>query len=270
QGIANVVVAAASIEVHRRKRRAKSDHRDAAQLVSMLVRSHAGEIKALLANQGIALATVTARFPEERAGRRRWDGAARGADLRPRLLREFARWQRADQPVQELENERRPRVRRADTPHVGQVRRLLDLAGIGLSGSWLLVVELFGWRKFRKRRQVGAIVGLTPTPYQSGASSREQGISKAGTKQVRRLLVELAWAWRRWQPTSALRQWYQRRFADQGRRARQVGIVALARRLLIARWRYLEHGEVPEGARLVSGRAKVNAKAMAGGKETAA
>jgi transposase len=307
QGIDSVVVDSASIEVNRRKRRAKSDHLDAAKLVSMLLRYQAGEakvwsvvtvpdvadedrrhlhrelievqdertghvnrIKAFLAGQGIALATVTGDFPEELTGLRRWDGSELGADLRQRLLREFARWQLADRHVKGLENERRQRVRREDTPHVDPVRCLLNVAGVGLSGSWLLVFELFGWRKFRNRRQVGAIVGLTPTPYQSGESSREQGISKAGNKQVRRLMVELAWAWLRWQPDSALSQWYQRRFAGHGRRARKVGIVALARQLLIALWRYLEYGEVPAGARLVSWRAKVNAKATGAGKGTAA
>jgi transposase len=169
-----------------------------------------------------------------------------------------------------LENERKQRIRRDDTPHVEQVRQLVNLAGIGLSGSWLLVYELFGWRKFSNRRQVGAIVGLTPTPYQSGDDSREQGIRKAGSKVLRRMLVELAWGWLRWQPDSELSRWYQRRFAANGKRARKVGAVALARKLLVALWRYVDQGEVPAGARLTSWRAKVNAKATAGGKDTAA
>jgi transposase len=307
QGIANVIVDSASIEVNRRKRRAKSDHLDAAKLVSMLLRYHAGEkkvwsvlrvpevadedrrhlhreliavqdertehvnrIKGLLAGQGIALPTVTAKFPEELKRLRCWDGSELGAELRQRLLREFARWQLAEQHVKELENERKARIRRDDTPQVERVRGLLDLAGIGLSGSWLLVYELFGWRKFANRRQVGAIVGLTPTPYQSGDDSREQGISKAGNKVLRRMMVELAWGWLRWQPSSQLSRWYERRFAGNGKRARKIGIVALARRLLIALWRYVEHGEVPAGARLTSWRAKVNARASGAGKGTAA
>jgi transposase len=307
QGIAHVIVDSASIEVNRRKRRAKSDHLDAAKLVSMLLRYHAGEkkvwsvlrvpevadedrrhlhreliavqdertehvnrIKGLLAGQGIALPTVTAKFPEELKRLRCWDGSELGAELRQRLLREFARWQLAEQHVKELENERKARIRRDDTPQVERVRGLLDLAGIGLSGSWLLVYELFGWRKFANRRQVGAIVGLTPTPYQSGDDSREQGISKAGNKVLRRMMVELAWGWLRWQPSSQLSRWYERRFAGNGKRARKIGIVALARRLLIALWRYVEHGEVPAGARLTSWRAKVNARASGAGKGTAA
>jgi transposase len=185
-------------------------------------------------------------------------------------LREFARWQLADQHVKQLENERKQRIRRDDTPHVDQVRCLLDLAGIGLSGSWLLVFELFAWRQFTNRRQLGAIVGLTPTPYQSGDSSREQGISKAGNKLLRRMLVELAWQWLRWQPHSALSRWYERRFAYHGKRARKIGVVALARKLLIALWRYLEQGELPPGARLASWRAKVSAKASGSGPGQAA
>ena len=307
QGIANVIVDSASIEVNRRKRRAKSDHLDAAKLVSMLVRYHAGEtkvwsvvrvpetadedrrhlhreliavqdertehvnrIKGLLAGQGIALPSVRAEFPEELKRLRCWDGSELGADLRQRLLREFARWQLADRHVKELEQERKKRIRSDQTPHVDEVRSLLELAGIALSGSWLLVFELFGWRKFTNRRQVGAIVGLTPTPYQSGDSSREQGISKAGNRAVRRMMVELAWGWLRWQPDSELTRWYSRRFADHGKRARKVGVVALARKLLIALWRFVEQGEAPAGARLTSWRAKVNAKATGAGKRCVA
>jgi transposase len=244
QGIANVIVDSASIEVNRRKRRAKSDHLDAAKLVSMLVRYHAGEakvwsvvrvpqaadedrrhlqreliavqdertehvnrLKGFLAGQGIALAAVTAAFPEELGQLRCWDGSELGADLRQRLLREFARWQLADTQVKELENERKQRIRRDDTPQVQRVRGLLELAGIGRSGSWLLVYELFAWRQLANRRQVGAIVGLTPTPYQSGNDHREQGISKAGSKVRRRMMVELAWGWLRWQPDSELSRW---------------------------------------------------------------
>ena len=120
---------------------------------------------------------------------------------------------------------------------------------------------MFGWRHFHNRRQVGAIVGLTPTPFQSGNSRREQGIRKAGNVPVRRMMVELAWGWLRWQPESALSGWYERRFAHNGARARKVGIVALARKLLVALWRYLERGEIPAGARLVSWKVKVNREA---------
>ena len=110
--------------------------------------------------------------------------------------------------------------------------------------------ELLGWRRFRNRRELAASVGLVPSPYNSGDSEREQGISKAGNGRLRALLVELAWSWLRYQSESALAQWYGRRFAHGGKRLRRIGIVALARRLLIALWRYVEHGVIPEGAKL--------------------
>lgn len=294
RGIDNRVVDSSSIEVNRRSRRAKSDRLDAGKLVAMLLRYHGGEskvwsvcripevadedrrrlhrelielkdertrhinrLKGLLANHGIGLAAVDAAFPETLAGLRLWDGSELGADLKAQLLREHARWQFVDRQVRDLEGERNKRIRRDDTPQVDQVRRLLELKGVGLNGAWLLVYELFGWRRIGNRKELGAMVGLTPTAYQSGSSSHEQGISRAGNRRVRRLLVELAWCWLRWQPASELTLWYQRRFGV-GQRARKVGIVAVARKLLIALWRWLEHGEVPAGAKLCPWRPKVN------------
>lgn len=137
------------------------------------------------------------------------------------------------------------------------MRRLLELKGVGLNGAWLLVYELFGWRRITNRKELGAMAGLTPTAYQSGSTSHEQGISRAGNRRVRRLLVELAWCWLRWQPDSELTLWYVRRFGV-GPRARKVGIVALARKLLIALWRWLEQGALPAGARVCPWRPKVN------------
>ena len=112
-------------------------------------------------------------------------------------------------------------------------------------------MEFFSWRGFSNRRQVAGCAGLDPTPYDSGESVREQGISKAGNKRVRWLMVELAWCWLRYQPNSRLSQWFQRRFGQGGKRQRRIGIVALARRLLVALWRYLDAGVVPEGAVLM-------------------
>jgi transposase len=111
-----------------------------------------------------------------------------------------------------------------------------------------VVTHASRWREIRNGKELGSLVGLTPVPYQSGQSEREQGISKAGNKHVRGLIVELAWLWLRWQPGSALSQWYARRFGSGNKRARKVGIVALARKLLIALWRYAQRGEVPAGA----------------------
>jgi transposase len=293
RGIANVIVDSASIEVNRRKRRVKSDKLDANKLVSMLIRYHAGEskvwsvvwapsvaaedqrqlhrelqelkddqtrhsnrIKGLLAGQGLALEVVEL-LPEWLAAARLWDGSVLGADLQGRLVREYERWQFVHRQILDLSRERRRRMLCDETAHVGMVRRLLGLAGIGVNGAWLLVYEFFAWRKLQNRKQAGALVGLTGTPYQSGGSEHEQGISKAGSKRMRKMLVELAWCWLRWQPASSLSQWYARRFGTGKGPARKIGIVALARKLFIALWKYLERAEIPAGAKLVDWRSKL-------------
>ena len=133
-------------------------------------------------------------------------------------------------------------------PAVRQVRQLLALRAIGLESAWLYVMEFFSWRQFANRREVGGLAGLTPTPYQSGDLQREQGITQAGNRLVRAMAIEIAWAWLRWQPESALARWYNARFGHGSSRVRRIGIVALARKLLVELWRYLETGVVPEGA----------------------
>ena len=103
------------------------------------------------------------------------------------------------------------------------------------------------WRAFRNRREIGGLLGFAPTPYDSGASTREQGISRAGNARLQAISIQLAWNWVRWQPASALTRWYQANFGT-GKRARRIGIVAVARKLVIALWRYVTLGVVPEGA----------------------
>ena len=120
--------------------------------------------------------------------------------------------------------------------------------GIRPIGARVLATEIFGWRQIRNGRELGALVGLVPAPFQSGETAHDLGITRAGNKHVRRVMVQLAWSWLRYQPTSALAQWYQRRFGDGGRRMRRIGIVALARKLLIALWRLVEDGVIPDGA----------------------
>jgi transposase len=128
----------------------------------------------------------------------------------------------------------------------------VHLGAIGPASAWLLAMEFFGWRAFRNRRELAALAGLVGTPYNTGDSARDQGISKAGNRRVRAMIVEIAWLWLRFQPKSALSQWYRRRFGGGGLRMRRIGIVALARKLLIALWRYLEQGLIPGGARLIA------------------
>ncbi len=123
--------------------------------------------------------------------------------------------------------------------------------GIGEAGAETYARE-FSWRQFRNRRQVGGLLGLTSTPYQSGDFFRERGISRAGNRHVRGVAIDLAWLWLRFQPQSELTRWFNRRFARGGPRLRKIGIVALARKLVIALWRYADFGEIPKGALLKS------------------
>jgi transposase len=299
RGIQNRIVDSASIEVNRRQRRAKSDRLDAGKLVSMLVRYQAGEkkvwsvvrvpsvaaeddrqlhrelealkdertqyinrIKGLLASQGLA-GQVNASFCQWLREARLWDGSRVPAELQSRLRREYERWQVVDRQIKELSATRRQRIIQGESVAVEQVRALLELRGVGLNGAWLLVYELFAWREFENRRQVGGSVGLTPTPYDSGTTQHEQGISKAGNRRMRRMLVELAWCWRRWQPDNTLTRWFEARFGPGNRRSRKIGVVALARKLLIALWKYLKYGEWPEGAKRGPWQAKVGLSAKA-------
>ena len=172
--------------------------------------------------------------------------------------------------VRDAANAQERQLREGKEPYLEKVRRLMGLKAVGVRSAWVLVAELFAWRAIKNGKELGALVGLTPTPYDSGKSEREQGISKAGNKHVRGLVVELAWLWRRWQPGSTLSQWYERRFGSGNKRARKVGIVALARKLLIALWRFVEHGELPAGAQEKDWRLRVDSTARRHAKAAAA
>ena len=178
------------------------------------------------------------------------DGAPLPPELRERLLRECERLALAEQQLAALE-----KTRQASLPAPARERsdHLARLKGIGEVGASRLTLELF-WRQFHNRRELGACVGLVPQPYDSGESQVDQGISKQGNRRVRALLVEMAWSWLRYQPDSALTQWFNQRTQGTGpnRRARRIAIVAVARRLAIALWRYLKDGVIPEGAQLKS------------------
>jgi transposase len=281
QDIHNLVVDAASIEVNRRARRAKTDRLDGDKLLAMLRRYHAGErVWSVLLEptpeQEDARRThrELARLTQERvAHMNRIRSLLVLHNVRPQLIiggrdwahwwanhreqvppvlcgeieRESARLALVKQQTRILEAARRDELAEGKHPLVAQLARL---RAIGPKGAWVLVKEVFGWRRFGNRREVAGCLGLTPTPYDSGDSQIEQGISKAGNRRARTMLVELAWRWLRLQPDSLLTQWFNRRFAGNGKRMRRVGIVAMARRLAIALWRYLEHGEIPAGASL--------------------
>jgi transposase len=280
-GVANRVVDSASIEVNRRARRAKTDRLDALKLVRMLVRVCHGEHgvwsevrvptiaqeaarhvsrerTALVADQTRLMnqmqglvATYGGSWPTRRGPRwweavRAWDGALLPATVQARLARAAARLAQVQTQIREIEAEQQASVQAAAGPADPRAR-LTTLQGIGVTGASVLVDEGLVWRAFKNRRQIGGLLGFTPTPYNSGEAERDQGISGAGNRRLQAVSIQLAWNWVRWQPGSALTRWYRARFGV-GKRVRRIGIVALARKLLIALWRYATQGVVPTGA----------------------
>jgi transposase len=213
-------------------------------------------IGSLLATQGIR-DRRRSDFPRRLEGWRTWCGAPLGAALRTRLLREWDKVGLLNQQILTIRQARRTLLRETrglaeDGRTVAIVEQLLTLRGIGEHSAWMLATEIFAWRAIQNRRQLGGLSGLTGTPYRSGTMAREQGISRAGNAQVRAVMVELAWCWVKYQPDSALAQWYHARWGASGPVARKIGIVAVARRLLIDLWRYVETGVVPAGAQVKS------------------
>ncbi|MBP0639905.1 IS110 family transposase [Cupriavidus sp. AcVe19-6a] len=280
-GIVNLVVDSASIEVNRRARRAKTDRLDGDKLLSMLMRYYAGERRVWAVaripteeqEDERRLHRELSRLKQERTahsnrirsllvlhnlrvpriGGRSWNhwwndhGSQLPAGLGAEIEREVARLALVVAQVKTIETQQHKAVKTGAQPAIALLARL---GGIGVGSAWVLIKELFGWRHFHNRREVAGCLGLAPTPYSSGESQLEQGISKAGNKRSRWIMIELAWTWLRYQPTSKLTQWFNERFAPGSKRMRRVGIVALARRLAIALWRYLEYGEIPPGASL--------------------
>lgn len=279
-GYRNVVIDPTSLRVDRRKRQAKTDRLDAEKMVAELVRHHRGEkvwrvvrvpsvadedarqrhrerevlkkqrvalgnrIRGLLQTQGTPKPGGVVDVKELR----RWDGEALPPQLAAQIERLQERLQVATRQLQEIEKEMKTEAAAGTNRASEQARRLAELRSVSARTGLVLATEIFSWRQIENRRQLGALVGLVGTPYDSGGSQREQGISKAGNPRLRALLIELAWLWLRYQPESALSRWYQNRFSNGPKRTRRIGIVALARKLLIAFWRYLEHGVVPDGA----------------------
>ena len=191
-------------------------------------------MRGLLKTQGISWAGPILKQSAEALGELRdWEGVELGAGIQARIRIQIELFHQVGQPIGALEKQRREQVRQGEGKKLDQIRLLESLKGVGIKGAWTLVMEAFGWREFRNRRQVGACLGMTPCPYQSGSSHREQGISKAGNRWCRDVLGELAWTWVQYQPNSELTLWFEQRFAQAGPRARKVGIVALGRKLVI-------------------------------------
>ena len=279
-GLRNRVVDSASIEVNRRARRAKTDRLDALKLVRMLVRVCYGERRVWsevrvptvadeagrqvsrertaltqeqtrLVNQMRGwLATWGGRLPARRRGSwwttvRDWAGAALPTDVQGRLARAAGRLALIQEQIAALEAQQQAAVTAAGP--TSALRQLVRLKGVAATSASVLVDEGLVWRAFRNRRQIGGLLGFAPTPYDSGESEHEQGISRAGNARLQSISIQLAWNWVRWQPQSALTQWYRAHFG-RGQRARRIGIVAVARQLVIALWRYVTTGVLPKGA----------------------
>ncbi len=221
-------------------------HREDEYLLKQRTRV-SNRIKGLLVAQGVVELSLRGDFVAGLEQLQLWHGEGLSGELKTELRRLYVQYALFDGQLRELAD-RYAEELSADTPLASKRRRLESLKGIGPKSSRPLSAEVFSWRQFANTKQVGAMAGLTPTPSHSGDRETEQGISKSGNRRVRRIMIELAWLWLRWQPDSALSQWFNRRFAHGSKRMRRIGIVALARKLLIALWRYAEHGVIPEGA----------------------
>lgn len=285
-GVESHVVDASSIEVPRKARRRKTDKLDLKSLLRLLVRywtlgeddawsvvnapsreaedrrhlhrelrqlinertARTNRIRELLTTQGVKL-RLGKGFPERLRTARLWDGEPIPPDLRARLQREWVRRETVCEEIEALNDERRRRLRTVeDDPALEQVRRLIKLRGLAMKSAWVFVMEWFSWRDFNNAKEIGGLSGLVDAPNQSGASTKSLGMEKAGNERVRTMAVEIAWNWLRYQPDSRITRWFEERYGDAGPAARKCGIGGVARKLLIAFWRYLEDGEVPEGA----------------------
>ncbi len=224
----------------------RRSHRERNRLVRERT-AHINRIKGLLFAQGIRGINVKSRYktltPADLV-------TGDGRPLPERLAREIAREIQRLALVQEQLRAIERECDQAPTPCEATERKrhqLLRLNGIGPVSASILAREVY-YRQFANRRQVASYIGLTPSPYDSGESRRSQGISKAGNSLVRHVMIQSAWMWLMHQPQSALSQWFRQRTEGHSKRMRCIMIVALARKLAVALWRYLEHGLIPEGA----------------------
>jgi transposase len=287
-GVVNYEVDASSIEVNRRARRAKTDRIDLALLmraflaylrgepgVCSMVRvptpededrkrrtrererllkertGHTNRIKGLLHGQGIRdVLPLKPNFLSALDEMRTGDGRALPPCLRSEIRREHERLLLVHKQINTIEAENSAAYREPAKGSVeAKAAQLAKLKAIGPQIAQVLTNEVF-YRDFKNRRQVGSCVGLTDTPYDSGDSRRQQGISKAGNHRARTVAIEFAWLWLRHQPGSELSRWFLQRVGKAKGRIRKIAIVALARKLMVALWRYLETGLVPTGAEL--------------------
>lgn len=287
KGINNLILDPASIEVARRARHVKTDRLDAERLLKILIRrvlhgevtvcavvavpsideedmmrvsrerkrlvkestGHCARIRALLTLHGVKYKGNLLNL--DVASIKPSYNKTLGKNLSNEIKHEQARLQIVVDQIKEIEENQALQMSQEDSKAMEKVNKLAKINGIGMQTAWLLGHDLFGWRFFKNRKAVGAFAGLTGTPFDSGESRREQGISKAGSGRLRTLLVQVAWGWLRHQPSHPLSIWFKETYAASGtKRIRRKGIVALARKLLVALWKYVEHGDLLEGARL--------------------
>jgi transposase len=225
-------------------------HRERSRLVAERVQ-HVNRIKGLCATQGIYDFEPLRRDRTERlASLRTGDGRVLPDRLKAEIEREIKRLELVLMMIANIEKERDAildETKAADHPNAAKIQALAKFKGIAAEFSSVLVGEVY-YKDFDNRRQVGSYVGLAPSPFASGAMQRDQGISKAGNPKARTSAIEFAWMWLRHQPASALSIWFRERVGSLKGRPRRIAIVALARKLLVALWRYLETGLVPQGA----------------------
>jgi transposase len=283
-GIENIVVDSSSIEVKRRARHAKTDRLDVRKLLEQLLRWAGGasrtwsvvhvptaeaedarqltreletvgvdrtrvrnRIQGLLATQGVRL-ELTRHFAARLAVAQTGDGRPFPPALRERIAHEWASLQTIEARAKRLAQQRAEQIAQGTTRVAHVARALQRLRAVGATSAALYSAELFGTRTFQNGRQVSALSGLAPVPYRSDQRVGDLGISKTSRSVLRRVAIQGAWCWLRWQRESALTHWFDRRFAAAGKRARRIGIVAVARKLIIALWRFVDHGVIPEGA----------------------
>ena len=214
--------------------------------------AHHNRVRGLLVSQGVVMTSWRELVREGPSSLRTWAGGALGEQLSAQITRELQRLQLIEQQLKELRARCLTLLVEKPESHARAlevVARLEQLRAIGEASSWTLAMELY-WRDFRNRKQVGGYLGLGGTPYASGEMDRDLGIGKDGPSRLRATLVELAWSWVRFQPESKITLWFQSHFGPQTKRSRRRGIVAVARKLAVALWRYLTYGEIPEGAQL--------------------
>ena len=257
EGIESHVVDPASIATARRRRRAKTDGIDGEALVRALRErkvligervQHVNRVKGLLFSQGISGYEPLRRDRRERLDTlQTGDGRLLPDHLKAQVCRELDRLELLLEQIKAVEAERDVLLAAQQVAAPAPAAMLLDIKGIGPEFAAILSSEgLF--RHFDNRRQVASYAGLAPTPWRSGSVDREQGVSKTGNPRLRTTLIQLAWLWLRHQPQSALTLWFEERVRRNGGRLKKTTIVALARKLLVALWKYVTAGVVIEGA----------------------